>query len=135
MNAIGLNRYGGLEVLQVVELPDPHPKPDACESPRSCDQPRRSEVRDGSLSPWFADAPPPFVPGIRDNGTILVLSPQDGGSLDRCIRTVFVNVRQRITDHTAITRIGQQVAKRAVAPARGRNLSCGRGRRSPPASG
>lgn len=50
------------------------------------------------------------IPAIRDNGTIVILRSWDGADLDRGIQVVHVNVRQRVTDHAAIARIGQQIS-------------------------
>jgi NADPH:quinone reductase-like Zn-dependent oxidoreductase len=51
-----------------------------------------------------------IAPAIRDAGTLIVLRPWDDAVLDHGIRVVFVNVRQRATDHPAIVRLGQQVS-------------------------
>jgi len=51
-----------------------------------------------------------LVPAVRDGGTIIVLRPDAGVALARGVRTLFVNVRSRVTDHEAITRLGQQVS-------------------------
>lgn len=53
---------------------------------------------------------PQIVPAVRDGGTVIVLRPAQDQTLERGIRTQFVNVRDRSTDHAAIARIGQQVS-------------------------
>lgn len=53
---------------------------------------------------------PQIVPAVRDGGTVIVLRPAQDQTLERGIRTQFVNVRDRSTDHEAIARIGQQVS-------------------------
>jgi len=53
---------------------------------------------------------PHIVPAVRDSGIIIVLRPAEDLTLERGIRTKFVNVRERSTDHETIARIGQQVA-------------------------
>jgi NADPH:quinone reductase-like Zn-dependent oxidoreductase len=51
-----------------------------------------------------------ITPAVRDEGIVIVLRPVEDKALERGIRTKFVNVRDRATDHAAITRIGQQVS-------------------------
>lgn len=51
-----------------------------------------------------------IVTVVRDGGTIIVLRPAQDGELERDVQTVFVNVRDRVTDHAAIERLGQQVS-------------------------
>jgi NADPH:quinone reductase-like Zn-dependent oxidoreductase len=72
MFAIGLNQYGGPEVLHLVELPDPHPALGQVRvKVRAAGiNPVDVMVRDGSLAQWFADAQLPFVPGMDIAGTI-----------------------------------------------------------------
>ena len=53
---------------------------------------------------------PQILPAVRDGGTLIVLRPAEDQTLERGIRTKFVNVRDRSTDHETIARIGQQVA-------------------------
>ncbi len=72
MYAIGLNTYGGPEVLHPVELPDPHPAPGQVRvKVRAAGvNPVDVMVRDGSLAEWFAGQTPPFVPGMDIAGEI-----------------------------------------------------------------
>lgn len=72
MYAVGLNRYGGPEVLHLVELPDPRPAPGQVRvRVRAAGvNPVDIMVRDGSLADWFSGAQPPFVPGMDICGTI-----------------------------------------------------------------
>lgn len=51
-----------------------------------------------------------ITPAVRDEGMVIVLRPVEDKALERGIRTKFVNVRDRATDHAAIARIGQQVS-------------------------
>lgn len=51
-----------------------------------------------------------IAPAIRDNGTLITLRSGEVAGLDRGVQAVFVNVRDRITDHAAIVRLGQQVS-------------------------
>lgn len=72
MFAIGLNIYGGPDVLQPVDLPTPHPLPGQVRvKVRAAGiNPVDIMVRDGSLADWFAGAQPPYVPGMDIAGTI-----------------------------------------------------------------
>ncbi len=56
-----------------------------------------------------------IAPAVRDNGTIITLRAEADDGLERGIKTVFVNVRKRITDHAAIARLGQQAASGLLA--------------------
>ncbi|AXI83262.1 NADP-dependent oxidoreductase [Xylella taiwanensis] len=51
-----------------------------------------------------------IAPTVRDNGTLIYLRQGNDTGLDRGIRAVFVRVRQRVTDHAAIVRLGQQAS-------------------------
>lgn len=55
-----------------------------------------------------------IAPAIRDNGTLIALRHGKESELERGIRAEFVNVRDRKTDHEAITRIGKQVESRLL---------------------
>ncbi len=57
-----------------------------------------------------------IAPAVRDNGTIITLRPGNNDDFERGIHAVFVNVRERITDHAAITRLGQQAAEGLLIP-------------------
>ena len=72
MHAIGLRQYGGPEVLEVIELPEPHPAPGQVRvKVRAAGiNPVDVMVRDGSLADWFAGAQPPYVPGMDIAGSI-----------------------------------------------------------------
>lgn len=72
MYAVGLNTYGGPEVLHGVELPDPHPGPGQVRvRVRAAGiNPVDVMVRDGSLAQWLAGTEPPFVPGMDIAGTL-----------------------------------------------------------------
>lgn len=49
------------------------------------------------------------VPAVRDGGTVIALRFLEAATLERGVRVVFVNVRERATDHAAIARLGEQV--------------------------
>lgn len=72
MYAVGLNTYGGPEVLHLLELPDPHPTAGQVRvKVRAAGvNPVDAMVRDGSLSDWFATVQPPYVPGMDIAGTV-----------------------------------------------------------------
>lgn len=97
MYAVGLNNYGGPEVLQWVELPDPHPAPGQVRVKVKAAgiNPVDVMVRDGSLAEWFAQAPKPFVPGMDIAGTIDALGedidPQLGVAVGQAVVGVVDN--------------------------------------------
>lgn len=72
MYAVGLNEYGGPEVLGLIELPDPQPQHGQVRvKVRAAGiNPVDVMVRDGSLAGWFAGTKPPFVPGMDISGTL-----------------------------------------------------------------
>lgn len=92
MYAVGLNSFGGPEVLHLVELPDPHPAPGQV----------RVKVR---------------AAGINPVDVLVTLRPGHESLLDRGIRALFVNVREHVTDHAAMVSLGQQ-ASRGLLPMR-----------------
>ena len=72
MYAVGLNNYGGPEVLHLMKLPDPHPDPGQVRMRVQSAGiiPVDVMVRDGSLADFFVGLQPPFVPGMDISGTI-----------------------------------------------------------------
>lgn len=80
MYAIGLNRYGGPEVLEVVELPDPHPGPGEVRIRvrAAAINPTDVMLRDGSHGRRYEGVPPPYVPGMDVAGTIDEIGPGAG---------------------------------------------------------
>jgi NADPH:quinone reductase-like Zn-dependent oxidoreductase len=72
MRAIGLTSYGGPEVLQQVNLPDPHPASGQVRvKVRAAGiNPVDEMVRAGNFAALFGQTPPPFVPGMDIAGTI-----------------------------------------------------------------
>ncbi|MFP8965003.1 quinone oxidoreductase family protein [Pokkaliibacter sp. CJK22405] len=97
MKAIGLNNYGGPEVLEVVELETPSPKAGEVRIKVSAAgiNPVDVMVRDGLLAAFFADEPFPFVPGMDASGVIDSLgegiSAESGLSLGQEVVTVVDN--------------------------------------------
>lgn len=69
MRAIGLTKFGGPEVLKVLELPEPHPGPGEVRVRVSAAavNPTDTLIRAGVLN--LAD-PPPYVPGMDVSGRI-----------------------------------------------------------------
>jgi len=51
-----------------------------------------------------------IAPAVRDDGMIIILRSWNNDGLEHGIRAVFANVRERLTDHAAIVRLGQQVS-------------------------
>ncbi|MFJ6821374.1 NADP-dependent oxidoreductase [Streptomyces niveus] len=72
MKAIGLHTYGGPEVLQAVELPEPHAGPGEVRvRVRAAGvNPADTMLRDGSLAEWYREFEPPFIPGMDVAGTL-----------------------------------------------------------------
>ncbi|MFJ2094710.1 NADP-dependent oxidoreductase [Streptomyces sp. NPDC087901] len=72
MKAIGLSSYGGPQVLHVVDLPEPHAGPGQVRvQVRAAGvNPADVMLRDGSLTDWYRDVEPPFIPGMDVAGTI-----------------------------------------------------------------
>lgn len=57
-----------------------------------------------------------IAPAVREDGTIISLQPGGDDHFERGVKSVFVNVRERAADHTAIVRLGQQVASGLITP-------------------
>lgn len=72
MKAVGLNNYGGPEVLHIVDLPDPDAGPGQVRIRVQAAgvNPVDAMLRTGLLAETFPDARPPFVPGMEVAGTI-----------------------------------------------------------------
>lgn len=72
MKAIGVNQYGGPEVLQVVELPTPHPTAGQVRVKvhTAGINPVDEMLRSGDLAAWYGDTPRPYIPGMDMAGTI-----------------------------------------------------------------
>ncbi len=72
MKAVGLNEYGGPDVLKMVELPDPQPGPGEVRvRVRAAGiNPVDVMVREGDLAPVFDGLAPPFVPGMDIAGVV-----------------------------------------------------------------
>lgn len=51
-----------------------------------------------------------LMPAVRSAGVIISLRPTSFEDQARNIKSIFVNVRDRLTDHAAISRLGDQVA-------------------------
>jgi NADPH:quinone reductase-like Zn-dependent oxidoreductase len=87
MKAIGLSSYGGPQVLHVVDLPEPHAGPGQVRvQVRAAGvNPADVMLRDGSLTDWYRDVEPPFIPGMDVAGTIDEIAddvrPMEGESL------------------------------------------------------
>lgn len=79
MKAIGLTRYGGPEVLEVVELPTPEAGPGEVRVRVSAAAVHPADVmlRSGALADWYRDAgPAPYVPGMDIAGVIDEVGPE-----------------------------------------------------------
>lgn len=72
MRAVGLSRYGGPEVLGLVELPDPQPTSEQVRIRVHAAGVNSADVvlRTGALASWYEGLTPPFVPGMDVAGVI-----------------------------------------------------------------
>lgn len=77
MQAIGLSRYGGPEVLGPVKLPNPHPGEGQVRVRvrAAAVNPADVMLRQGDLADWYEDAQPPFIPGMDLAGEIDEIGP------------------------------------------------------------
>ncbi|GAB2861220.1 NADP-dependent oxidoreductase [Nocardioides pacificus] len=78
MKAIGANSYGGPEVLEVVELPDPQPGPGEVlvRVHAATVNPTDTYVRNGDrASVQIKQSPPPYVPGMDVAGVLEAIGP------------------------------------------------------------
>lgn len=78
MKAIGANTYGGPEVLEVVELPDPVPGPGEVlvRVRAAAVNPTDTYVRNGDRARAHArQSPPPYVPGMDVAGVLEAVGP------------------------------------------------------------
>ncbi|MDY7102176.1 MAG: NADP-dependent oxidoreductase [Actinomycetota bacterium] len=77
MQAIGLSEYGGPEVLHPVELAEPHAGGGEVRVAvrAAAVNPADVMLRDGSLAALYAEADPPFIPGMDIAGTLDEIGP------------------------------------------------------------
>ncbi|MHB1775356.1 MAG: NADP-dependent oxidoreductase [Acidimicrobiales bacterium] len=77
MRAIGLERWGGPEVLSVVELPDPVPGPGEVlvRVRAAAVNPTDTALRSGARADRLRDVPAPHVPGMDAAGEVAALGP------------------------------------------------------------
>lgn len=83
MKAIGLHQYGGPDVLQVVELPTPHPAAGQVRVKVATAgiNPVDEMLRSGDLAAWYGDTPRPYIPGMDIAGTIDAIGPDVDAAL------------------------------------------------------
>lgn len=84
MEAIGANQYGGPEVLEMVELPDPEPGTGQVlvQVRAAAVNPTDSYVRNGDRARAQArQSPPPYVPGMDVAGVLEAIGPETGTDL------------------------------------------------------
>lgn len=77
MKAIGITRFGGPDVLHVVELPDPEPGPGELRIRvhAATVNPTDAGLRSGARAALLEGTPPPYVPGMDVAGVIDMLGP------------------------------------------------------------
>src|SRR6266852_2829299 len=83
MKAIGLTEFGGPEVLEVVDLPEPEPGPgEVCIRVRAAAvNPTDMTFRSGGRAAQLADHPAPYVPGMDAAGVVDKLGEGTDGRL------------------------------------------------------
>ncbi|WP_254711486.1 NADP-dependent oxidoreductase [Pantoea cypripedii] len=59
-----------------------------------------------------------IIPAVRSGGTVITLRPGNTDGFEREIKAVFVNVRERITDHAALSQLGKLTEEGGVLPLR-----------------
>lgn len=80
MRAVGLNRFGGPEVLEVVDLPDPVPGDGEIRVRVAAATVNPTDVglRSGARAEQLAGVDPPYVPGMELAGTVDQAGPGSG---------------------------------------------------------
>ncbi len=94
MKVIGLMRFGGPEVLEVIEVPEPHPGPGQVRVrvQAATVNPSDLGVRESGYRGRMADLPKPLVPGWDAAGVIDEVGPDTDGRLavgDRVLAVAF----------------------------------------------
>ena len=80
MRAVGITRFGGPEVLEIVELPVPEPGPGPGADPGggSDREPADTVLRSGRMARPRTALAPPYVPGMELAGIIDAADPGSG---------------------------------------------------------
>lgn len=83
MKAIGVMKFGGPDMLEIVELPEPYPGPGEVRIRvhAATVNPTDLLVRSGFLAAMFAHQRPPYIPGMDAAGVIDELGPGTDGRL------------------------------------------------------
>ncbi|MBS2031586.1 MAG: NADP-dependent oxidoreductase [Deltaproteobacteria bacterium] len=92
MKAIGVNRFGGPEVLEVVELPEPQPGPGEVRIRvhAVAVNPTDLMARSGGYGKRLDGQKPPYIPGMDSAGVIDALGPAADGRLALGERVIAV---------------------------------------------
>lgn len=92
MRAIGVMQFGGPEVLQVVELPDPHAGPGEVRIRvhAVAVNPTDTLLRAGAQASRLKDQQPPYIPGMDAAGVVDEVGPDTDGRLKVGDRVVAV---------------------------------------------
>jgi NADPH:quinone reductase-like Zn-dependent oxidoreductase len=109
MRAVGLRTFGGPEVLEVVELPEPVPGDGELRVRVAAATVNPTDVglRDGRRAAALAEFPPPWVPGMEMAGTIDALGPGAGFEVGQQVMAIVLPMRPE----------GGAQAERVVVPA------------------
>lgn len=107
MKAIGLDTYGGPEVLHVVELPEAQAGAGQVRIRVRAAGVNAVDVmlREGRLAAAFPGAEPPFVPGMDVAGTIDQLGPDLDPDLGFTVGQVVVGIVDNVGSHGAYSEL------------------------------
>jgi NADPH:quinone reductase len=83
MKVIGLMKFGGPEVLEIIDVPEPHPGPGEVRVRvhAATVNPSDLAVRESGYHGRMADLPKPYIPGWDAAGVIDEIGPDTGGRL------------------------------------------------------
>src|SRR2546421_12186931 len=83
MKALAIRHFGGPEVLEVLELPEPHPADDQVRIRvhAAAVNPTDVALRSGDYGQALANVQPPYIPGMDAAGVVDALGPRTDGRL------------------------------------------------------
>ena len=96
MRAVGLRTFGGPEVLEVVELPEPVPGEGEVRVRVAAATVNPTDVglRDGRRAEALAEFPPPWVPGMELAGVIDAVGPSAGFEVGDRVMAIVLPLRR-----------------------------------------
>jgi NADPH2:quinone reductase len=83
MRAVGVNRFGGPDALELLDLPEPHPGPGEVRIRvrAAAVNPVDTLIRSGLAAAAFGAVSPPYIPGLDVAGEIDQVGTGDVGQL------------------------------------------------------